>query len=42
MTPVHLPMDLFLTMPGGFLVAVGVWSIIFIRHFAKAAAQPDH
>jgi uncharacterized membrane protein len=42
MTPVHLPMDLFLAMLGVFLVAVGVWIIIFIRHFTKAAAQPDH
>jgi uncharacterized membrane protein len=37
MTPVHLPMDLFLMMLGGFVVGVGVWSFIFIRHFAKAA-----
>jgi uncharacterized membrane protein len=35
-TPTHLPMDMFLTMVGGFLVAVALWIIVFIRHFAKA------
>jgi hypothetical protein len=36
-TPAHLPMDLFLTVLGGFLAGVGIWSFIFIRHFTKAA-----
>ncbi len=35
MTPVHLPMDLFLALLGGFLAGVGVWSVVFIRHFWK-------
>ncbi len=36
-TPPHLPMSLFLVLTGGFLAGVAVWSIIFIRHFAKTA-----
>ena len=35
MTPARLPMSLFLTLLGGFLAGVGVWSVVFIRHFAK-------
>ncbi len=35
--PVQLPMERFLPMVGGFLVAVAVWIIVLIRHFAKAA-----
>ena len=35
--PAHLPTDLFLTVLGGFLVGVGVWSFLFIRHFSRAA-----
>jgi uncharacterized membrane protein len=37
MTPVRLPTERFLVMVGGFLVAVAVWIVVFIRHFAKAA-----
>ena len=35
--PVQLPIGRFLPMVGGFLVAVAVWVIVLIRHFAKAA-----
>jgi len=35
LTPVHLPMNLFLTMLGGFLVALAAWSFHLIRHFSK-------
>jgi uncharacterized membrane protein len=41
LTPVHLPMDLFLTMLGGFLVGIGVWRVVFIRHFAKAPKSTE-
>lgn len=37
MAPVQLSMERFLPMVGGFLVAVALWIIVFIRHFAKAA-----
>jgi uncharacterized membrane protein len=34
-TPPHLPMDLLLTLSGGFLFGVVGWSIVFTRHFLK-------
>jgi uncharacterized membrane protein len=37
MAPVQLPMERFLPIVGGFLVAVALWIIVFIHHFAKAA-----
>jgi uncharacterized membrane protein len=36
MAPVQLPMEMFLPLIGGFLVAVVLWIIVLIRHFAKA------
>ena len=36
-TPPHLPMDLFLVFLGCFLADVLIWSLVFIRHFAKTA-----
>jgi hypothetical protein len=35
--PVQLPMEIFLPLIGGFLVAVVGWAIAFIRHFTRAA-----
>jgi uncharacterized membrane protein len=35
LTPARLPMDLFLALLGGFLVAVAGWLIHLIRHFAN-------
>jgi hypothetical protein len=35
--PVQLPMEMFLWLIGGFLVAVALWVIVLIRHFIKVA-----
>jgi serine/threonine-protein kinase len=35
MAPAQLPMEMFLSLIGGFLVAVALWIIVFIRHFAR-------
>ncbi|MEN6318374.1 MAG: DUF1648 domain-containing protein [Syntrophaceae bacterium] len=39
MAPVQLPMEMFLSLIGCFLVAVALWIIVFIRHFVKAAEE---
>ncbi len=36
MAPVQMPMEKFLPIVAGFLVAVVLWIIAFIRHFGKA------